>query len=67
MSGSINNIFAFCFVFCFFSLTRHVYDNVGLKGGRHIYENAGELRDDTPDLILAVKPKVPLEEEQVTG
>lgn len=45
---------------------RHVYDNVGLKGERHIYENVGELRDATPDLILAVKPKVPLEEEQVT-
>ncbi|MEQ2216393.1 hypothetical protein XENOCAPTIV_015596, partial [Xenoophorus captivus] len=25
----------------------------------------GELRDATPDLILAVKPKVPLEDEQV--
>lgn len=46
---------------------RHVYDNVGLKGERHIYENIGELRDATPDLILAVKPKVPLEDEQVTG
>lgn len=45
---------------------RHVYDNVGLKGERHIYENVGELRDATPDLILAVKPKVPLEDEQVT-
>lgn len=44
---------------------RHVYDNVGLKDGRHIYENVSELRDATPDLILAVKPKVPLEEEQV--
>ncbi|XP_042372224.1 signal-induced proliferation-associated protein 1-like, partial [Plectropomus leopardus] len=45
----------------------HVYDNVGLKGDRHIYENVGELRDATPDLILAVKPKVPLEDEQFTG
>ncbi|KAK1882897.1 Signal-induced proliferation-associated 1-like protein 1 [Dissostichus eleginoides] len=43
---------------------RHVYDNVGLKGERHIYENDGELRNATPDLILAVKPKVPLEDEQ---
>ncbi|KAM4545265.1 signal-induced proliferation-associated protein 1 isoform 1-T6 [Odontesthes bonariensis] len=42
----------------------HVYDNVGEKVGRHIYENIGELRDATPDLILAVKPKVPLEDEQ---
>ncbi|XP_022067975.1 signal-induced proliferation-associated 1-like protein 2 isoform X1 [Acanthochromis polyacanthus] len=41
----------------------HVYDNVGVKE-RHIYENVGELRDATPDLILAVKPKVPLEDEQ---
>ncbi|KAM4619729.1 signal-induced proliferation-associated protein 1 isoform 1-T3 [Polymixia lowei] len=45
----------------------HVYDNVGLKVGHHIYENPGELRDATPDLILAVKPKVPLEDEQFTG
>lgn len=44
---------------------RHVYDNIGLKGNEHIYENVGELRDATPDLILAVKPKVPLDEEQV--
>ncbi|XP_040906822.1 signal-induced proliferation-associated 1-like protein 1 isoform X1 [Toxotes jaculatrix] len=45
----------------------HVYDNVGLKVERHIYENVGELRDATPDLILAVKPKVPLEDEQFMG
>ncbi|XP_066507957.1 signal-induced proliferation-associated protein 1 isoform X2 [Hoplias malabaricus] len=45
----------------------HVYDNVGLKVKRHIYENPGELRDATPDLILAVKPKVPLEEEGQIG
>ncbi|XP_034746869.1 signal-induced proliferation-associated protein 1 isoform X1 [Etheostoma cragini] len=45
----------------------HVYDNVGLKGERHISENIGELRDATPDLILAVKPKVPLEDEQFMG
>ncbi|CAJ1064086.1 signal-induced proliferation-associated protein 1 isoform X1 [Xyrichtys novacula] len=45
----------------------HVYDNVVLKGDRHIYENVGELRDATPDLILAVKPKVPLEDEQFMG
>lgn len=62
-----------CFVFLHQHITlfprpldRHVYDNVGLKGGRHVYENVGELRDATPDLILAVKPKVPLEDEQVT-
>lgn len=41
----------------------HVYDNV-VKEERHIYENVGELRDATPDLILAVKPKVPPENEQ---
>uniref|UniRef100_A0A1A8S7G4 Signal-induced proliferation-associated 1 n=2 Tax=Nothobranchius rachovii TaxID=451742 RepID=A0A1A8S7G4_9TELE len=45
----------------------HVYDNVGLKENQHIYENAKQLRDATPDLILAVKPKVPLEDEQFTG
>ncbi|XP_046876543.1 signal-induced proliferation-associated protein 1-like isoform X2 [Hypomesus transpacificus] len=46
---------------------RHVYDNVGLKVDGHIYENSGELRDATPDLILAVKPKVPLDGEQSVG
>ncbi|XP_062262136.1 signal-induced proliferation-associated protein 1 isoform X2 [Platichthys flesus] len=45
----------------------HVYDNVELKPECHIYENLGELRDDTPDLILAVKSKVPLEDEQFMG
>ncbi|XP_063059540.1 signal-induced proliferation-associated protein 1 isoform X2 [Engraulis encrasicolus] len=46
-------------------LDGHVYDNVGLKVGEHehIYENPGELLDATPDLILAVKPKMALEEE----
>ncbi|XP_067256069.1 signal-induced proliferation-associated protein 1 isoform X1 [Chanodichthys erythropterus] len=48
-------------------LEGHVYDNVGLKGNRHIYENPGELRDVTPDLILAVKPKVPPEQEEEFG
>lgn len=42
---------------------RHVYDNVGVKVNRHIYENPEELSDVTPDLILAVKPKVPLQED----
>lgn len=46
-------------------MCRHVYDNVGLKVEHHIYENIGELRDATPDLILEVKPKVPLGDEQV--
>ncbi|XP_005735549.1 signal-induced proliferation-associated 1-like protein 2 [Pundamilia nyererei] len=45
----------------------HVYDNVGLKVEHHIYENIGELRDATPDLILEVKPKVPLGDEQFMG
>ncbi|XP_037544036.1 signal-induced proliferation-associated 1-like protein 1 [Nematolebias whitei] len=45
----------------------HVYDNVGMKVGQHIYENVRELRDATPDLILAVKPKVPAEDLQFTG
>lgn len=48
-------------------ISRHTYDNVGLKREHHVYENVGELRDATPDLILAVKPKVPMEEEQVRG
>ncbi|XP_019728879.1 signal-induced proliferation-associated 1-like protein 2 [Hippocampus comes] len=42
----------------------HIYDNVALKEDRHIYKNVGELRDATPDLILAVKPKFALEDEQ---
>lgn len=41
----------------------HVYDNVGVKVNKQVYENPGELSDATPDLILAVKPKVPLQEE----
>ncbi|XP_072302389.1 signal-induced proliferation-associated protein 1 [Eucyclogobius newberryi] len=41
------------------------YDPVTMDD--HIYENVGELRDATPDLILAAKPKVPLEEEQFLG
>ncbi|TRY90507.1 hypothetical protein DNTS_002643 [Danionella cerebrum] len=44
-------------------LEGHVYDNVGLKNPRHIYDNPGELRDQTPDLILAVKPKMTQEHE----
>uniref|UniRef100_A0A673N9S9 Signal-induced proliferation-associated 1-like protein 2 n=1 Tax=Sinocyclocheilus rhinocerous TaxID=307959 RepID=A0A673N9S9_9TELE len=39
-------------------------DENGKPPNRHIYENPGELRDETPDLILTVKPKVPLEQEQ---
>ncbi|KAF0038278.1 signal-induced proliferation-associated protein 1 isoform X1 [Scophthalmus maximus] len=45
----------------------HVYGNIGLKTEGNIYQNVGELRDATPDLILAVKPKVPLEDEQFMG
>ncbi|XP_035383084.1 signal-induced proliferation-associated 1-like protein 2 isoform X1 [Electrophorus electricus] len=46
----------------------HVYDNVGIKVNKHhIYEDIGELMDATPDLILAVKPKVLLEEERQVG
>lgn len=41
----------------------HVYDNVGVKANKQVYENPGELSDATPDLILAVKPKVPLQED----
>uniref|UniRef100_A0A3P9A9F3 Rap-GAP domain-containing protein n=1 Tax=Esox lucius TaxID=8010 RepID=A0A3P9A9F3_ESOLU len=47
------------------AVTMHVYDNVATKVEPHIYENPGELRDATPDLILAVKPKLPQDEEQV--
>ena len=68
MSRSINGRFTLCSFpphHHLHHLVRHVYDNVGPKGERHIYENDGELRDATPDLILAVKPKVPLEDEQV--
>ncbi|KAM9780982.1 signal-induced proliferation-associated 1-like protein 2 [Syngnathus typhle] len=45
----------------------HIYDNVALKENRHIYENVGELIDNTPDLILAAKPKFALEDEQFIG
>ncbi|XP_052456880.1 signal-induced proliferation-associated protein 1 isoform X1 [Carassius gibelio] len=45
-------------------IEEHVYDNVGQKANRHIYENPSELWGETPDLILAVKPKVPLEQEE---
>ncbi|XP_076868066.1 signal-induced proliferation-associated protein 1 [Brachyhypopomus gauderio] len=46
----------------------HVYDNVGLKVNKHhIYEDIGEQMDATPDLILAVKPKVHVEEERQMG
>ncbi|KAM9497670.1 signal-induced proliferation-associated protein 1-like isoform 2-T9 [Salvelinus alpinus] len=45
----------------------HVYDNVGVKMEHHIYDNPEELRDATPDLILAVRSKVPLDEEQFVG
>lgn len=48
-------------------MDRHVYDNVGMNVGHHVYENVRELRDATPDLILAVKPKVAVEEQQVTN
>ncbi|KAJ8372959.1 hypothetical protein AAFF_G00272830 [Aldrovandia affinis] len=51
----------------------HVYDNVKLPADRHdatgaadrhIYENLWEVRDATPDLILALGPKLPPEEEE---
>ncbi|XP_053703157.1 signal-induced proliferation-associated 1-like protein 2 [Synchiropus splendidus] len=45
----------------------HVYDNVGGRVERPIYENVGELRDTTPDLIRAVKPKIQVEDQQVLG
>lgn len=74
MSQSISCRFALCFSTTMTTsllscpVDRHVYDNVGMKvKDRHIYENIGELRDATPDLILAVKPKIPLEDEQVTA
>ncbi|KAG9346522.1 hypothetical protein JZ751_006833, partial [Albula glossodonta] len=43
---------------------KHVYDNVKESADRNFYENMGTLRDATPDLILAVKPKVPLDEDE---
>lgn len=43
------------------------FDSVGVKVECHIYENPGELRDATPDLILAVKPKLPLDDQQFQG
>ncbi|XP_061658605.1 signal-induced proliferation-associated 1-like protein 2 [Syngnathoides biaculeatus] len=49
---------------CGDSYERHIYDNVPLKEDHRIYENVGELRDATPDLILAVKPKFAPEEKE---
>ncbi|KAG7484766.1 hypothetical protein MATL_G00053440 [Megalops atlanticus] len=49
---------------CQDSCDGHVYDNVWVSADRHIYENVGELKNATPDLILAVNPKIPLEEEE---
>ncbi|KAI1898648.1 hypothetical protein AGOR_G00074540 [Albula goreensis] len=46
------------------SSDEHVYDNVKESADRNFYENMGALRDATPDLILAVKPKVPLDEDE---
>ncbi|XP_061090961.1 signal-induced proliferation-associated protein 1-like isoform X2 [Conger conger] len=43
----------------------HTYENMKDLSDRNIYENMGALRDTTPDLILAVKPKVPLDEEEL--
>ncbi|KAJ8246933.1 hypothetical protein GJAV_G00256930 [Gymnothorax javanicus] len=43
----------------------HTYENMRDLTDRSIYENMGALRDTTPDLILAVKPKVPLEEDEL--
>ncbi|KAJ8348179.1 hypothetical protein SKAU_G00267680 [Synaphobranchus kaupii] len=43
----------------------HVYDNVRVAVDSHIYENVWEMRNATPDLILALNPKVPMEEEEL--
>ncbi|KAJ8337970.1 hypothetical protein SKAU_G00369360 [Synaphobranchus kaupii] len=45
------------------SCDEHAYENV--SADRDIYENTGALRNATPDLILAVKPKVPLDEDEL--
>ncbi|KAG5853125.1 hypothetical protein ANANG_G00069770 [Anguilla anguilla] len=47
------------------SSDEHAYDNVGESADGNVYENTGALRDATPDLILAVKPKVPLDEDEL--
>ncbi|KAL4622956.1 signal-induced proliferation-associated protein 1 isoform X1 [Arapaima gigas] len=44
-------------------LDRPVYDNRAEMKDKCIYENALVLRDTTPDLILAVKPKAGVHEE----
>ncbi|XP_036380178.1 signal-induced proliferation-associated 1-like protein 2 [Megalops cyprinoides] len=49
---------------CQDSCDGHVYDNIWVSADRHVYENVGELRNATPDLILAVNPRIPLEEEE---
>ncbi|KAM6970688.1 signal-induced proliferation-associated protein 1 isoform 2-T3 [Aplochiton taeniatus] len=45
----------------------HVYDNVGVKLEHNVYENPGELPDATPDLIPAVKPKLPIDDVLFPG
>ncbi|KAG7464531.1 hypothetical protein MATL_G00166590 [Megalops atlanticus] len=47
------------------SQDEHPYDNVKEPADTHIYENMRALRGATPDLILAVKPKAPADEEFV--
>ncbi|XP_035263633.1 signal-induced proliferation-associated 1-like protein 2 isoform X3 [Anguilla anguilla] len=47
------------------SSDEHAYDNVRESADGNVYENTGALRDATPDLILAVKPKVPLDEDEL--
>lgn len=41
-----------------------MYDNVPVRKDSHIYENVWELHNATPDLIRALNPRVPIEEEE---
>ncbi|KAK0151578.1 Signal-induced proliferation-associated 1-like protein 1 [Merluccius polli] len=49
------------------SISLERQDDLGMKVECHIFENPGELRDATPDLILAVKPKLPQDAPQFVG
>ncbi|KAJ8266417.1 hypothetical protein GJAV_G00130190 [Gymnothorax javanicus] len=48
-----------------FTVDGHVYDNVLVSADSHIYENVWEMHNATPDLIRALNPKVPSDEEEL--
>ncbi|XP_018607653.1 signal-induced proliferation-associated 1-like protein 2 isoform X1 [Scleropages formosus] len=50
---------------CQDSPDRHLYEGTGGMADDHVCGKATELRNDTPDLILAAKPKVPPDGEEL--